>query len=159
MCMGLRDDQAATGSPLPATVRDIMGTRFGADFSAVRVHTSPSNASILGHRDSFTRGQDIFFRYDAYQPHTPKGQMLLAHELAHVIQQGGVDQPRPDTYAFPPGESPADAASVGATPLAAAVAASAPSAYLAQSVDGSEPAAARSGDGPQPYLAQSAGSD
>jgi hypothetical protein len=157
--MGLIDDRPEKGTPLPATVRDIMGTRFGADFSAVRVHTSPSNAVILGQRDSFTRGSDIFFRYDAYQPHTPKGQSLLAHELAHVIQTGGTEYARPDTYVFPPGESPVDAASVGATSLADAVVASAPSAYLAQSADGSEPSLAPSGGGAQPYLAQSTDSD
>ena len=68
-----------------------MERAFSADFSAVRVHTGPESdraASGLG-ASALTAGQDIVFRAGAFAPHTPGGDRLLAHELAHVVQQAG----------------------------------------------------------------------
>lgn len=78
------------GQPLDNGVQTQMDTAFGADFGAVRVHTSTESDALnrnLGAK-AFTTGQDIFFREGAYQPHSSAGQELLAHELTHVVQQG-----------------------------------------------------------------------
>lgn len=74
---------------LSPQLRARMETRFGADFSGVRVHTDASaGAKALGiGARAFTRGRDIYFAPGHYQPHTPAGQGLLAHELTHVVQQ------------------------------------------------------------------------
>jgi hypothetical protein len=62
------------------------------DFSAVRVHTGPaaSLAAKSVDANAFTLGHDLVFGEGRYAPHTPEGRRLLAHELTHVIQQGGV---------------------------------------------------------------------
>ncbi|MGD9788977.1 MAG: DUF4157 domain-containing protein, partial [Sulfuricellaceae bacterium] len=60
------------------------------DFSQVKVHTDNEAAQMnqaLGAR-AFTYGRDIFFGAGEYAPETQSGEHLLAHELAHVIQQG-----------------------------------------------------------------------
>lgn len=79
------------GSPLPAGLQAAMGGAIGHDFSQVRIHAD-AGADALSRSLSaraFTTGGDIFFRQGAYQPDAASGQRLLAHELAHVVQQGG----------------------------------------------------------------------
>lgn len=79
------------GSPLAADARAFMEPRFGADFSQVTVHTD-AQADQLNRQLSaraFTTGRDIYFRQGAYAPQNDSGQRLLAHELTHVVQQGG----------------------------------------------------------------------
>lgn len=63
---------------------------LGHDFAAVRIHAddSGSQARALGAR-AVTLGQDIHFAPGMYAPGTAAGQRRIAHELAHVIQQGG----------------------------------------------------------------------
>ncbi len=77
------------GQPLEATVRRGMEGVFGVDFSPVRIHADPEadalNRGVAA--IAFTVGSDIFFRAGFYQPRTPAGQHLLAHELTHVVQQ------------------------------------------------------------------------
>ncbi len=77
------------GQPLEATVRRGMEGVFGVDFSPVRIHADPEadtlNRGVAA--VAFTVGSDIFFRAGFYQPRTPAGQHLLAHELTHVVQQ------------------------------------------------------------------------
>ena len=66
-----------------------MQSAFSSDFAAVRVHTGAAAhdaASALGAR-ALTAGTDILFRAGEYLPGTPGGDWLLAHELAHVVQQ------------------------------------------------------------------------
>ncbi|MBV8437900.1 MAG: DUF4157 domain-containing protein [Silvibacterium sp.] len=80
-----------TGQPLDTGVRGQMESAFGSDFSGVRVHTG-SEAHELNNAVNavaFTTGRDIFFREGAYSPGNSEGQKLLAHELTHVVQQGG----------------------------------------------------------------------
>ena len=77
------------GQPLPDTDRDFMETRFGLDFSNVKVHTN-SNAIQMNRKlnaQAFTNGRDIYFSAGTYNPSTSSGKRLLAHELTHVIQQ------------------------------------------------------------------------
>lgn len=73
------------GKPLPEHVRARMEVAFGADFSAVRIHESPS-VTALGAR-AYARGTDLYFAPGLYDPESPAGQELLGHELAHVVQQ------------------------------------------------------------------------
>lgn len=77
------------GRPLPERVREPMEQAFGADFREVRVHTDEradsSNRAIRA--KAFTTAQDIFFRSGEFNPDSPGGQELIAHELTHVVQQ------------------------------------------------------------------------
>ncbi|NLG47593.1 DUF4157 domain-containing protein, partial [Gordonia sp. (in: high G+C Gram-positive bacteria)] len=60
---------------------------FGADFGAVRVHAaSPLPERVAA--DAFTLGGRIHFAPGRYEPSSPSGERLLAHELTHVVQQG-----------------------------------------------------------------------
>jgi hypothetical protein len=77
------------GQPLDATARAFLEPRFGRDFSHVRVHTdarSAASARAVNAR-AYTVGRDIVFGPGQYAPHTSSGQKLLAHEIAHVVQQ------------------------------------------------------------------------
>ena len=83
--------QLSGGRPLDAAVRTRMERGFGTSFSDVRLHTD-STASRLAHQYSaraFTLGNNIAFGSGQYQPSTFAGQALMAHELAHVLQQRG----------------------------------------------------------------------
>ena len=77
--------QSSGGWPLPRDVQGKMEAALGADFSDVRIHVG-AEASAIG-AIAFTWGSDIHFAPGQYNPHTPHGQVLLGHELAHVIQQ------------------------------------------------------------------------
>jgi hypothetical protein len=97
---GLRDedaiehsiDQARSGGQrLDAGLRRQMESSFGADFGNVRIHAD-ADADQLSRSLSaraFTTGQDVFFRQGEYAPGSTAGRELLAHELTHVVQQGG----------------------------------------------------------------------
>jgi hypothetical protein len=79
------------GAPLPDDARAFMEPRFGTEFGDVRLHTD-STAHALSTRiqaHAFTHGSDIYFRSGAFAPGTGTGKRLLAHELTHVVQQGG----------------------------------------------------------------------
>jgi peptidoglycan hydrolase-like protein with peptidoglycan-binding domain len=83
------------GAPLERPVRTRMEGRFGHDFGEVRVHTGTAadhSARSFGAL-AYTRGRDVVFSRGQYAPHTPSGQRLLAHELAHVVQQRGGPAP------------------------------------------------------------------
>jgi hypothetical protein len=92
----------AMSRPLESGVRQRMETGFGHDFGSVRVHDYPAahQSARDGGALAYTAGDDIVFGAGRYQPHTPAGATLLAHELAHTIQQGGVqaktDGPLPE---------------------------------------------------------------
>jgi hypothetical protein len=79
------------GQPLPQSVRAHFEPRFGHDFSGVRVHTGAQAAQVARsiNAQAFTVGSDMAFAAGQYSPETSKGQRLLAHELTHVVQQGG----------------------------------------------------------------------
>lgn len=80
-----------TGRPLEPVVRSFFEPRYGVDFGAVRVHTDASAdaAARSVNALAFTLGRDVVFRSDRYAPHSEHGRRLLAHELAHVVQQRG----------------------------------------------------------------------
>lgn len=78
-------------APLPTFLRAQMEPRFGVDFSAVRIHAD-AHAAIEARKvdaRAFTLGRDIYFDAGQYRPDASGGRWLLAHELTHVVQQGG----------------------------------------------------------------------
>jgi hypothetical protein len=77
------------GEPLDPAARASLERSLGHDFSAVRVHADAAaaeSASIL-HASAFAHGSHVVFGAGRYAPHTESGRRLLAHELAHVVQQ------------------------------------------------------------------------
>lgn len=81
----------SSGQALDAGTRGLMEARFGHNFSNVRVHTdarSAESASAVNAR-AYTVGQDVVFGAGEFAPRTRAGQLLLAHELTHMIQQRG----------------------------------------------------------------------
>lgn len=79
------------GESLPGGVREFFEPRFGIDFSNVRIHRDIQAAESARSINAlaFTSGHDVFFAEGQYAPETISGQKLLAHELAHTIQQSG----------------------------------------------------------------------
>jgi hypothetical protein len=80
----------AGGNSLPAPVNAFMSRSIGADFSRVRVHTDARAAAMSRalNAHAFTNGSDVYFNTGMYDPESPAGKHLLAHELTHVVQQG-----------------------------------------------------------------------
>jgi hypothetical protein len=124
-------DMKGGGAPLPAATRAMFEPRFGASFGRVRVHTdsrAERTASSINAR-AFTVGRDIAFAPGQYAPHSGEGQRLLAHELTHVVQQGGAytsdtagavvlsRKPGPDSAAKPARVPSVDGIPSGGTPL------------------------------------------
>lgn len=79
------------GQPLSESTRSYFESRFGADFSQVRVHTdsNTSGAAKSVNARAFTTGNDVVFGTGQYSPETSPGKKLIAHELMHVVQQEG----------------------------------------------------------------------
>jgi hypothetical protein len=77
------------GQPLDAGARDLFETRFGYNFSHVRVHTGGKAAESAQavNAAAYTVGRDLVFGAGQYAPQTSAGRRLLAHELAHTVQQ------------------------------------------------------------------------
>jgi hypothetical protein len=95
----------AGGHPLETGLRQRFESSYGRDLSAVRIHTGPEAgtlASSYGAR-ALTYGSEIAFASGQYRPETLRGDLLLAHELAHVVQQNGAE---PDPSAPPPEVDP-----------------------------------------------------
>jgi hypothetical protein len=86
----LVDDVLRTpGQALDSATRAVFEPRFGHDFSQVRVHADEraSRSAQAVDAEAYTAGLHIAFASNRYAPQTPAGQHLLAHELAHVVQQ------------------------------------------------------------------------
>jgi Domain of unknown function (DUF4157) len=96
------------GVSLSSDERSFFDSRFGHDFSRVRVHADGPAAALasgFGAR-AVTAGNDIAFAAGEFAPHTPKGFRILAHELAHVAQQ----QHAPQRHSLPWLSAPTDRA-------------------------------------------------
>lgn len=78
-----------TGERLPIDVQQFFSPRLGHDFSKVRMHYDPNAARLAESLDAraFTVGEDIAFASGEYRPGAFAGRQLIAHELAHVVQQ------------------------------------------------------------------------
>lgn len=85
------------GQPLEPRLRSTMERRFGRDFSAVRVHANARAASSARalNAQAYAVGRNLVFDAGEYRPDSAGGLRLLAHELAHVAQQGAAPY-RPD---------------------------------------------------------------
>jgi hypothetical protein len=143
------------GRPLEPQTRTFMESRLGQDFGDVRVHTDgaagASAKAISAH--AYTVGSDIVFQSGHYEPDTPAGQRVLAHELTHVVQQrsgpvdgtpadGGIRISDPSDRFEQAAEQSADMVMSGGPAAAETTAASAPAPLSAQrEEDDSEPSA------------------
>jgi hypothetical protein len=78
-----------SGQALDPATRKFMESRFGHDFSQVRVHTDARAAESARavSANAYTSGQNLVFGAGMYEPATERGRRLLAHELTHVLQQ------------------------------------------------------------------------
>jgi hypothetical protein len=79
------------GSSLDNETKELMESRFGYDFSRVRVYADKQAAESAEAMNAlaYTVGRDIVFGTSQYAPRSKEGQKLLAHELTHVVQAGG----------------------------------------------------------------------
>ncbi len=80
-----------SGSSMDSSTQSFMQSRFGTDFTDVKIHTG--HESVQMNRElsakAFTVGSDIYFNDGQYNPNSTEGKHLLAHELTHTVQQGG----------------------------------------------------------------------
>lgn len=85
----VREVLHSPSQPLDAATRTFMESRFGYDFSGVRVHADAKAAESARAVNAlaYTMGGSIVFDAGQYEPRTIAGKHLLAHELTHVIQQ------------------------------------------------------------------------
>lgn len=81
--------RSSGGQPMDASTRQFMESRFGQDFSQVRIHTDAQAAHSAAaiQAGAYTSGRHIVFGQGQYQPYSDSGRRLLAHELVHVGQQ------------------------------------------------------------------------
>jgi hypothetical protein len=88
---------SGAGRPLDASTRAFFEPRLSADLGAVRIHddaTAASSARDVAAR-AYTVGREVVFGAGQFAPRTPEGRLLIAHELAHVVQQtGAAEAPR-----------------------------------------------------------------
>jgi hypothetical protein len=77
------------GHPLDQITRTLMESRFGFDFSKIRIHTDSDAAESANGLNAlaYTIGKDLVFGAGQYSPQTEEGRRLIAHELTHTIQQ------------------------------------------------------------------------
>jgi hypothetical protein len=98
----VQDVLRTPGQPLDAATRAFMEPRLGRDLAAVRVHTDQraANSARAVQARAYTVGQDIVFAENTFEPSTDAGRVLLAHELAHSVQQrhGGGAPPLDDRH-------------------------------------------------------------
>ncbi|MFD0676870.1 MULTISPECIES: eCIS core domain-containing protein [unclassified Paenibacillus] len=83
--------KSGAGSQMDSKTRSGMEQAMGADFSDVSIHNDAESGKLneeIG-AQAFTQGNDVFFSNGKYDPSSPQGQELLAHELTHVVQQRG----------------------------------------------------------------------
>ncbi|MCC6998798.1 MAG: DUF4157 domain-containing protein [Deltaproteobacteria bacterium] len=96
------------GRPLDGDLRGRLEPALGTDLGAVRVHdgeAASSAAASMGAR-AYTYQQDIHFGANEYAPGTAAGDHLIAHEVAHTVQQqGSSGEAQPYTELSQPGDA------------------------------------------------------
>lgn len=85
----VREALSFGGRPLDRETRAFFEPRMGYDLGGVRVHTGPAaeRSALAVDARAYTLGSDIVFGSGEYAPGTEGGRRLLAHELAHTLQQ------------------------------------------------------------------------
>ncbi|MFE0025053.1 DUF4157 domain-containing protein [Amycolatopsis sp. NPDC059021] len=101
-------DTTAGPEPLPDTLRRNLEARLGGDFSRIRVSSGAQTADAAGAR-AWSMGDDLWFARAEYRPGTRRGDELIAHELAHTMQQHGSPDSSSATSTHPVLEREADA--------------------------------------------------
>lgn len=93
---------ASEGSLAPR-LRAPLEQHLGADFSQLRIHSDAEAAASarMLNAAAYTRGSDVVFGAGRFQPQTPDGARLLAHEVVHVVQQAGNSRPMLQREALP----------------------------------------------------------
>ncbi len=83
--------QQGPAERLQPELKSDLESHIGADLGAVRLHTdrAAGEASEALNARAFTVGQDVFFGPGQYDPDSSGGRHLIAHEVAHTVQQGG----------------------------------------------------------------------
>jgi hypothetical protein len=114
-----------SGRPLEAGLRVDMESRFGASFEHVRLHDDRAahRSAALLEAKAFTHGEHIVFGEDRFAPQGPAGKRLLAHALAHVVQQrrgGAAPALDADAAHVRAAHRAADAVAAGSGPVAVA---------------------------------------
>ena len=92
-----------SGRPLDRSLSSTLEQGMGESLADVRVHTDDSAAALARavSARAFTVGRDIFFGDGEYRPGTLEGDQLVAHEVAHVIQQREAPSTGPLTVSQP----------------------------------------------------------
>lgn len=124
---------SGAGSPLESGLRHDMEGRFQRDFSGVRVHADGAAQRSAQEIDAraYTAGNHVVFGAGQFAPASSEGRSLLAHELTHVVQQGGAATPGVASRAlvqrapalpdlFPPLRLPSDSTDLADTDSASA---------------------------------------
>ncbi|MGH6847722.1 MAG: DUF4157 domain-containing protein [Methylocella sp.] len=102
------------GQPLDASSRAYFEQRFGQDIMKVRVHSGAAAEQSARDMDAhaYTVGHDIVFGAGQFAPGTIEGRRLIAHELAHVVQQSSAGHSlaaqRQETFTGGPGKTALD---------------------------------------------------
>lgn len=119
--------QLGPGKPLDAATRASMESRFGHDFSRVRVHADgrAARSARAAGASAYTVGSDIVFAAGKYSPGSAATERLLLHELTHVVQQSGAGRGTPKLGA-PDNAFERQAADVARGAVSPAAAAAAP---------------------------------
>src|SRR5260370_39184668 len=86
-------EELGTGEPIDARTSARMEGVFSVPFGQVRIHTDSKGAELSSrlHARAFAVGEHVAFARGQYQPGIPRGDALIAHEFAHVVQQRGSD--------------------------------------------------------------------
>jgi outer membrane protein OmpA-like peptidoglycan-associated protein len=115
----VHDVPRTTGQPLDAVTRAYMEPRFGRDFSRVRVHADGAAGTVAQAVGAvaFTASENVVFAPGRFNPASDDGRELLAHELAHVVQQA--DATATDAIVGEPGDTHEASAQLAATAVAA----------------------------------------
>jgi hypothetical protein len=94
----------SSGQPLDVHTRGFVESRFGLDFSHIRVHTDAeaTESAQAVNALAYTVGEHVVFGPAQYAPATHTGRRLLSHELVHTLQQRGQGIPPSDSFAAPP---------------------------------------------------------
>jgi hypothetical protein len=93
------------GAALPEKLQEKFGGSLGTDVSDVRVHTGSESAAAAKsvNARAYTVGKNVHFADGQYQPESEAGEELLAHEVAHTVQQSGA--PRYKLEVSQPGDA------------------------------------------------------
>ena len=89
----VQQGMSGTSQALESSTRETLEPQFGHSFENIRIFADDRAAQSADalHANAYTVGSNIVFNAGRYQPNSSDGQRLIAHELTHTVQQGGVD--------------------------------------------------------------------